>query len=148
MKTMLAKANSMQGEYLSQARRAQQAISVISADHAAVLEAMDFKISSLEQQFGNISKKLTVLISLLRHSICQEATTMGERAEEKTNTSQGKLSSQPQAGRATTSIGQDSSAKDYIVLELQWVVSGVSLCFHGLESTLFGLCFTNLSALF
>lgn len=118
MKMMLAKAINMQGEYLIQARQAQQAISVILTDHAVVLEALDFKISSLEQQFGNISKKLTVLINLLQHSICQETETMGERVEEKIGTSQGKLSSQPQAGRASASTGQDFSTKYYIVLGL------------------------------
>lgn len=101
MKTMLAKAISMQGEYLNQARQANQDISVISADHITVLEALDFKISALEQQFGTITKKLTMLISLLRHSICKEATTMGEGAEETMGTSQGKRP--PQVGRATTS---------------------------------------------
>lgn len=117
MKMMLAKAISMQGEYLNQAH---QDISVLFADHTVVLQALDLKISSLEQQFGNIFKKLIVLISLLRHSICQDVAAVGEGAEETMGTSQGKCSSQrpPHLGRATTSVGQDSSTNDSIVLGL------------------------------
>lgn len=81
------------------------------------MEALDLTISGLEQQFDSISKKLTVLISLPRHSICQEAMSAGERAEEKMGNSQGTLSSLPQAGRAKAMIGQESS-KNYVVPEM------------------------------
>jgi len=70
MKTILAKAISMQGDYISQARQAQHVIAATSAEHAAILEGLDFKISGLEQKFDSISRKLTVLISLLHHSLC------------------------------------------------------------------------------
>lgn len=107
----------MQGEYLNQAH---QAISVLCADHTAVLEALDFKISSLEQQFGNMSKKMTVLISLRGHTIFQDASVVGEGAEEAMRTSQGKRSSQRPSlpDKATTSTSQDTTTKDYIILGL------------------------------
>lgn len=117
MKLMLEKAISMQGDHISQARQAQQAITVTSAEHAEILEALEFKISSLEQQCDSISKKLTVLISLLCHSICQEDVRAGERAEEKMGTSQGTLSPCPRAVRAKALTGQESS-KNYIVLKM------------------------------
>jgi len=74
MKTMLAKAMSMQGAHIDQAH---EAISVITTDHIVRLEAFDFKLSALVQQVDTLSQKVTVLISLLRHTFSKDHSIVG-----------------------------------------------------------------------
>lgn len=81
---MLAKVMSMQGAHIDQAHKA---ISAITTDHTARLEALDFKLIALVQQFDTLSQKVTVLISLLRHTISKDHSAAGEGAEEATGTS-------------------------------------------------------------
>lgn len=80
MKTMLAKAVSMQGEYINQAH---QAIALISTEHTVKLDALDFKLSALVQEVGTLSKRMSVLISLLRNSICQDPFAAGGSSQRK-----------------------------------------------------------------
>lgn len=65
MKTLLAKALSMQGDLAEQMRKIQNITEAKSEEHMAILESLEFKISSLEQEVDTINKKLTVLIKLL-----------------------------------------------------------------------------------
>ena len=81
---MLAKVLSMQGEYINQAH---QAISLISTDHTAELDALGFNINTRVQEVGTLSQKMSVLISLLRHSIRQDPLATGEVSEEAISTS-------------------------------------------------------------
>lgn len=83
----------------------------------AILECLEFKISGLEQQFDSISKKLTVLINLLRHTISQDARNVGEKMEGHTGNNQSTLPAPSQAGKAKVSTGPDTSKND-IVLEM------------------------------
>ena len=82
-----------------------------------ILESLEFKISSLEQQFDSVSKKLIDLISLLRHTINQDARNAGEKMEGHTGDNQSTLPAPSQEGKAKASTGPDTS-KNYIVLEM------------------------------
>lgn len=68
-----------------------------------ILEGLEFKISSLEQQFDTVSKKLSVLISLLRHTINQDTRNAGEIPEGQKGDHQSTLPSPSQAGKAKVS---------------------------------------------
>lgn len=63
LKTMLAKALSMQGDSANQLRLAHQTLSSSNEEHAAILESLEFKMSSMEQQLDTLSKKFMVLLS-------------------------------------------------------------------------------------
>jgi len=73
MKTLLAKALGMQGEYVEQLRKLQNFTEIKMHDHMAVVESIEFKLSALEQELDTVNKKLTVLIKLLRHVIGQDS---------------------------------------------------------------------------
>lgn len=72
MKTLLAKALSMQDNYAEQLQKVQHISEAKTEEHIAILESLEFKVSALEQQVDSITKKLTVLIKLLRHTIGQD----------------------------------------------------------------------------
>jgi len=72
MKTLLARALSVQGDYAEQLRRVQHISEAKTEEHMAILESLEFKMSALDQQVDTITKKLTVLIKLLRHVIGQD----------------------------------------------------------------------------
>lgn len=72
MKTLLAKALGMQGEYAEQLRKLQNFTEAKMHEHMAIVESIEFKLSALDQQVDTIDKKLTVLIKLLRHVIGQD----------------------------------------------------------------------------
>lgn len=114
LKMMLAKAISMQGDSANQLRQAQQTLAAANEEHAAILEGSDFKISSMEQQLDTISKKFTMLISLMRHTINQEGRAIRETSGGSKNTND--LPSPSQVGQAKASNAQEKS-KNYNVLD-------------------------------
>lgn len=69
MKTLLAKVLDAQEEQAEQQRNLKKLTEVMEHYHMAVVESIEFKLSSLDQQADYISKKLTVLIKLMRNVI-------------------------------------------------------------------------------
>jgi len=69
MKTLLAKVLDAQEEQAEQLRNLKKHTEAMEHDHMAVVESIEFKLSSLDQQADCINKKLTVLIKLLRNVI-------------------------------------------------------------------------------
>ena len=118
MKTMLAKVLRMQSEDI---RKAHQAISLVSTENSAKLDAMEFNFSALTQGVKILSHKLGVLINLLKLSICQGTNVDVDVPTEETNTSKVKrptLQRIPQPGFETATNGPSATSKDYVILKL------------------------------
>lgn len=118
MKTMLAKALNMHAEDI---KRSHQAISLISAENSAKLDAMEFNVSALTQEVRILSQKLGVLINLLRLSIHQGTNVAVEVSAEVTDTSKVKRPTPeriPQLKFETATAGLSAPSKDYVILKL------------------------------
>lgn len=72
MKTLLAQALSMQENNKDQLQNDKPVSEAQLQNFYAILESLDFKISALEQEVDSISKKMTVLIKLLSHTLDRE----------------------------------------------------------------------------
>lgn len=117
MKTLLAKALSMQGDYAEQIRKVQHIIEAKTEEHMAILESLEFKISMLEQQVDTITKKLTVLIKILRKTIGQDARQVKNRKEELAVEYQRNHPMTTQAGISMSEPTSEAS-RNYYVLKM------------------------------
>lgn len=115
MKTLLAKALSMQGEYAEQLRRLQNISEAKTEEHMAILESIEFKMSALDQQVDTINKKLTVMIKLLRHVIGQDIRQAKIQKDESVGDQQG---NHPKPGQTSISRSEPVSetSKHYVAL--------------------------------
>jgi len=69
MKTILAKAMDVQVKQAEQLRTLQQFAATMTKEHMAVVQSSEFKLTALHEEVDTISRKLTVLIKLLRKNI-------------------------------------------------------------------------------
>ena len=81
----------------------------------AVIESIEFKLSSLDQQVDTIAKKLTVLIKLLRHVIGQDSKPSDMQKGDPTGDQQG---NPPKPGQVNMSRSEPilEASKQYLVL--------------------------------
>lgn len=75
MKTMLAKVLEAQAEQDERVQKLKHQMDAMEHDHICVVESIEFKLSSLDQQVDTIGKKLTVLIKLMWNVVNTEGFT-------------------------------------------------------------------------
>ena len=75
MKTMLAKVLEAQEEQDERVQKLKRQMDAMEHNHMCLVESIEFKLSSLDQQADTINKKLTVLIKLMRNVVGTEGIT-------------------------------------------------------------------------